>query len=106
MFTIFFTTRRTCRCLASFIIGLLCLLCAGSSLSHAQDPEPTILKLQVLAWNQNVRDLAAQSMPEPVMLSATRGRVSFDLYGHDDESLDAVPQRCRGCRHAGCHGAI
>jgi len=76
MFTIFFTTRRTCRCLASFIIGLLCLLCAGSSLSHAQDPEPTILKLQVLAWNQNVRDLAAQSMPEPVMLSATRGRVS------------------------------
>ena len=76
MFTIFFTTRRTCRCLTSFTIGLLCLLCVGSSLIQAQDPEPTILKLQVLAWNNNVRDIAAQSMPEAVLLSATRGRGS------------------------------
>ena len=76
MFTIYSKSRWACPYLKALSTSLLCLLCAGSSLSHAQDPEPTILKLQVLAWNKNVRDLAAQSMPEPVMLSATRGRVS------------------------------
>ena len=76
MLTIYAKSRWACPHLKALPTSLLCLLCAGSSLSHAQDPEPTILKLQVLAWNNNVRDLAAQSMPEPVMLSATRGRVS------------------------------
>tara|TARA_B110000093_G_scaffold44812_1_gene47874 strand:- start:82 stop:879 length:798 start_codon:yes stop_codon:yes gene_type:complete len=76
MFTVHSKSRWARPCLKALSIQLLCLLFVGSSLSHAQDPEPTILKLQVLAWNNNVRDLAAQSMPEPVMLSATRGRVS------------------------------
>jgi|GEM_PF-2690639 len=76
MLTIHTKSRWTCACLKALSVRLLCLLCAGSSLSFAQDPEPTILKLQVLAWNKDVRDIAAQSLSEPVMLSATRGRVS------------------------------
>ena len=76
MFTIHLTAHRTCRRLKALSARLLCLLCAGSSLSYAQEPEPTLLKLQVLAWNADVRDIAAQSLSEAVMLSATRGRVS------------------------------
>ncbi|MFT6235014.1 MAG: hypothetical protein ACJAU9_000083 [Lentimonas sp.] len=76
MFTVHSKSRWARPRLKALSIQLLCLLFVGSSLSYAQDPEPTILKLQVLAWNADVRDIAAQSLSEPVMLSATRGRVS------------------------------
>jgi hypothetical protein len=76
MLTMRTKSRWTCPHLKALSASLLCLLCAGSSLSYAQDPEPTILKLQVLAWNKDVRDIAAQSLSEPVIIKATRGRVS------------------------------
>jgi hypothetical protein len=49
MFTVHSKSRWARPRLKALSTQLLCLLFVGSSLSYAQDPEPTILKLQVLA---------------------------------------------------------